>query len=104
MSAARILNREEYIEQVYFFRTLRERLGEGMAVQDVLERVHEEILSTTSLPYAIQFLATEVKHTGLLSTGFARLGHYFTHFQAFVIENTEIENSRFSIETELLVL
>jgi hypothetical protein len=104
MSSAVILDREEYIEQVYFFRTLRERVAENMATQEVLNRIHEEILATTRLPLAIQFLATELKHTGLLSTGFARLGHYFTRFQAFVIENTEIENRRFSIETALLVL
>jgi hypothetical protein len=104
MSSARILDREESIEQVYFFRNLRERLAEGMATQDVLERIDQEILSTTRLPYAIQFLATEVKHTGLLSTGFARLPHYFTRFQAYVVEQTEKENLRFSIDTGLLVL
>jgi hypothetical protein len=104
MSSARILDREEYIEQSYFFRTLRERLAEGMPTQDVLERVDQEILSTTRLPYAIQFLATEVKHTGLLSTGFARLGHYFTRFQTYVVENTEMENRRFNIDAGLLVL
>src|SRR5258708_29726360 len=104
MSSARILDREEYIEQVYFFRTLRERLTEGMATQDVLERIDQEILSTTRLPYAIQFLATEVKHSGLLSTGFARLAHYFTPFQAFVVRGTEREAQRFSTDTAFLVL
>ena len=74
---AAILDREEYIEQAYFFHVLRERLAANMATQDVLERVHEEILATTRLPYAIQFIATEVKHTGLLSSGFSRLPHYF---------------------------
>jgi hypothetical protein len=104
MSSATILDREEYIEQAYFFRTLRERLSEGMITQDVLERIDQEILSTTRLPYAVQFLGSEVKHTGLLSTGFARLPHYFTRFQAFVIHNTEQENRRFGIETGLLIL
>ena len=68
-----ILDREEYIEQAYFFRTLRERMGENLATQDVLGRLHEEILSTTRLPMAVQFLAAELKHSGLLSSGFARL-------------------------------
>ncbi len=104
MSSARILEREEYIEQVYFFRTLRERLGEGMATQEVLERIDQEILSTTRLPYAIQFLATEVKHTGLLSSGFARLGHYFTRFQSYLVESTEVENRRFDVDAGLLIL
>jgi hypothetical protein len=104
MSAATILDREEYIEQAYFFRVLRERLGQNLAMQELLERVHEEILSTTRLPLAIQFLATELKHSGLLSSGFARLPHYFTAFQAFVIRQTEEGNQRITIDTALLVL
>src|SRR5437588_8183335 len=98
------LDREEYIEQAYFFRVFRERLATNLAAQEVLERIHEEILSTTRLPYAIQFLATELKHSGLLSSGFARLPHYFTAFQAFVVRQTEDENRRVSIETAMLVL
>jgi hypothetical protein len=103
MSTA-VLDREEYIEQAYFFRVLRERLSEGLPTQEVLERVHQEILSTTRLPYAIQFLAAELKHSGLLSSGFARLPHYFTSFQAFVIRGTEEAGRRFNIDSGLLVL
>jgi hypothetical protein len=99
-----ILDREEYVEQAYFFRMLRERMADNLAVQEVLAQIHEEILATTRLPYAIQFLATEVKHSGNLSSGFARLPHYFTPFQSFVIRQTEEENRRFSIETALLLL
>jgi hypothetical protein len=99
-----LLDREEYIEQAYFFRVLRERQAANWATQEILERVHEEILSTTRLPYAIQFLATEVKHSGLLSSGFARLPHYFTPFQAFLVRQTEDERFRFSVETAFLVL
>jgi hypothetical protein len=98
------LEREEYIEQAYFFRVLRERMAEGQATQSVLEGVHEEVLSTTRLPYAIQFLATELKHSGLLSSGFARLPHYFTAYQTFIAQGTEEEARRFSAETGLLVL
>jgi hypothetical protein len=99
-----MLEREEYIEQAYFFRALRERIATNMAAQEILAHVHEEILSTTRLPYAIQFLATELKHTGLLSSGFARLGHYFAPFQAFVVRQTEEEKLRFNMDTALLVL
>src|SRR5262245_58512510 len=102
--AATVLDREEYIEQAYFFRVLRERLEAGMATQEVLERIDQEILSTTRLPLAIQFLAAEMKHSGLLSSGFARLGHYFTAFQAFVVRGTEEESRRFSAATALVVL
>ena len=99
-----ILDREEYIEQAYFFRVLRERLQEGVATQTVLDGIHPEILSTTRLPMAVQFLATELKHTGNLSSGFARLGHYFTPYQAFVVQGSEEEARRFSTELALLVL
>src|SRR5262245_39378654 len=98
------LDREEYIEQAYFFRVLRERLAEGQATQTVLERIDQEILSTTRLPMAIGFLAAELKHTGLLSSGFARLGHYFTPFQAFVVAGSEDETKRFSADLAILVL
>ncbi|HLJ92552.1 MAG TPA: hypothetical protein VKU02_05090 [Gemmataceae bacterium] len=98
------LDREEYIEQAYFFRVFRERLASELVAQEILQRIHDEILSTTRLPYAIQFLATELKHTGLLSSGFGRLPHYFTPFQAFVIRQTETEMVRISIETALLIL
>jgi hypothetical protein len=105
MSTGKILDREEYVEQAYLFRVVRERMaGEGLATQQVLEHVGEEILATTRLPYAVQFLTAEVKHTGLLSSGFARLTHYFTPFQAFVVRCTEEEKLRFSVETALLVL
>jgi hypothetical protein len=99
-----VLEREEYIEQAYFFHILRERMEANMPAQEVLQRLHEEILSTTRLPYAIQFLATELKHTGLLSSGFARLTHYFTPFQAFVIQQTEVEGKRFSVDIALMIL
>jgi hypothetical protein len=99
-----VLDREEYIEQGYFFRVLRERMAANLPAQEVLARIHEEILSTTRLPYAIQFLATELKHAGLLSSGFARLPHYFTAFQAFVMRQTEEEGLRFSVDTALLIL
>ncbi len=104
MSTSTVLNREEYIEQAYLFRVLRERIAEGLALQEVLEQAGEEILATTRLPYAVQFLTAEVKHTGLLSSGFARLPHYFTPFQAFVVRCTEVEKLRFAAETALLVL
>ena len=50
MAPGSILDREEYIEQAYFFRVLRERLATNMPTQDVLSRIDEEILSTTRLP------------------------------------------------------
>lgn len=104
MTTAPPLEREEFIEQAYFFRVFRERLAQNLAAQEVLERIHEEILSTTRLPFAIQFLATELKHSGVLGSGFARLSHYFTAFQTFVIGQAEREGLRFSMPAALLIL
>lgn len=101
--ASHPLDREEYVEQAYFFRTCRERIVEA-AAQDVLDHLHEELLSTTRLPMAVQFLATELKHTGLMASGFAKLPHYFTPFQAFVVRQAEEERLRFPMATALLVL
>lgn len=102
---AAVLEREEYIEQAYFFRTLRERMvEEKIPTQNVLASIHEEILAITRLPMAIQFLTTELKHSGLLNSGFARLPHYFTAFQTFVIQQAEDDRNRFSIDIALLVL
>jgi len=104
MTTPPILDREEYVEQAYFFRTFRERLADNMAAQEILHRVHEELLTTTRLPYAVQFLTTELKHTGLLASGFVRLPHYFTPFQAFVVAQAEDPKRRFPMVTALLVL
>src|SRR5262249_10943878 len=104
MDTSKLLDREEYIEQAYFFHTLRERIAENLATQEVLERIDQEILATTRLPYAIQFLKAEVKHTGLLSSGFENLPHSFTPSKPFVVRNTEAEARRFSLEPALLVL
>jgi hypothetical protein len=98
------LEREEYIEQAYFFHVLRERMEQNVPAQEALGQIHQEILSTTRLPMAVQFLATELKHTGLLSSGFAHLQHYFTPFQAYIISQTEVEGRRFSMEIALTIL
>lgn len=100
----RLPDRDECIEQAYFFRTVRERLLENVPAQDIFERAHEELLTTTRLPLAVQFLATELKHTGLVSSGFAKLPHYFTPFQAFVAQQAEDEKRRFTMTAALLVL
>src|SRR5437016_1170609 len=80
-----VLDREEYIEQAYFFHAFRERVLDGLPSQDVLSRVGEEILSTTQLPKAIAFMCGEMKMSGLLGPAMARIRHYFTPFQAYVV-------------------
>src|SRR5437870_1417883 len=99
-----LLDRDEYIEQAYFFRVFRERLDENVPAQEILSTIHEEILSTTKLPLAIEFLKGEILHTGRLSLGMAHLSHYFTPFQTFVISRAEEDRSRFDQRTAFGVL
>jgi hypothetical protein len=98
------LDREEYIEQAWFFRALGERMNEGIATQDLLDAVRQEILSTTKLPMAIDFMASELRLTGQFSTAMARLKHYFTPFQTFVVAEAENDRSKFDFLVALEVL
>ena len=99
-----MLERDEYVEQAYFFRSLLERLEDANSVQDLLGAVREEILATTNLPKAIDFLTAELKHSGGLSPGMKRLGHYFTPFQAYVVGESEREGGKFDFRTALELL
>ncbi len=99
-----VLDREEYIEQAYFFRTVVERLKENLAMQELLGSVREEILATTKLPMAIDFLLAELKHSGVFAPAMQRLGHYFSPFQTFVIGEAENERGKFDLRVALEVL
>lgn len=104
MSTATVLEREEYIEQAYLFRTVRERIADNQPAQEVFQRVGDELLASTRLPLAVQFVASELKHTGLVASGFTKLAHYFTAFQAFVVKQAEDEKSRLPMPTAFLIL
>jgi hypothetical protein len=98
------LGREEYVEQAHFFRVLGERLHENVPMQEVLMSVREEVLATAKLPMAIDFLLAELRHAGVLGSAMARLEHYFTPFQIFVIQESEEERRRFDLRVGLEVL
>lgn len=98
------LDREEYIEQAYFFRIYRERLEDNLPSQEILASIGEEVLATTKLPLAIDFLKGEILLTGRVSEGMAQLPHYFTPFQTFVMSRAEEDKSRFDQKIALLVL
>ena len=99
-----MLDREEYIEQAYLFRSFGERISAGIAAQEALAAIGEEVLATSKLPLAIGYLVGELKLVGTLSTALARLPHYFTAFQTFVIAKAEEEGGRFDIRTALAIL
>ena len=99
-----MLPREELIEQAYFFRTLRERMAQAMPSQEVFATIKEEILATTKLPMALDFLAGELILHGVFSPAMARLTHYFTPFQVFIVSQAEDERGRFDLNVGLLIL
>jgi len=99
-----VLAREEYVEQAYLFRTITERIGQREPLQVILKQTREEILATTRLPLAIDFLLGEVKLVGLLGPAMRRIGHYFHPFQAYLFEQAENEKGRFDMRIALEIL
>ncbi len=99
-----MLDREEYIEQAHFFTAFAERNQIGMSTQELLAAVREEILSTTKLPLAIDFLNSELKLNGVFGTAMAKLPHYFTPFQTYVVSEAESERGRFDLSMALAIL
>jgi hypothetical protein len=99
-----LLETSEYVEQAYFFRTLGERLPEQMPLQELLAALKYELLATTRLPMAVDFLLTELKHSGMMSDAMLRLGHYFTPFQAYLIGEAEAERGQFDMRVALQIL
>jgi hypothetical protein len=99
-----LLPREEYVEQMHLFEVLGERLKLNMPAQEILESVREEILVTTKLPMAVDFMLAELRHLGAFATAMERLRHYFTPFQTFVMAEAENERQRFDLRIGLEVL
>lgn len=99
-----MLDREEYVEQAYFWRTFLERMRTGVPAQEVIEQVREEILSTTKLPMALDFLLGEIRHRGRLSDGMALMPHYFAPFQTLLMRKAEDESIRFDMHIALQIL
>jgi hypothetical protein len=99
-----MLDREEYIEQAHFFGKLADRAMLGLSTQELLDVVREEVLSTTKLPHAIDFMAGELKFSGVFHTAMEKLPHYFTPFQTFVMAEAENDRSRFDMNLGCRVL
>ena len=99
-----LLDREEHIEQAYFWSTFHERLSDGVPAQEIITQVYEEILSTTKLPMALDFLVGEMRHKGLLSDGMKMMPHYFTPFQSFIMAKAEDETVKFDVLIGLQIL
>jgi hypothetical protein len=99
-----MLDHEEYVEQAHFFTALAERNQMGVSTQELLASVREEILSTTKLPMAIDYMAGELKLNGAFAPAMRQLAHYFTPFQTFVFAEAESDRGRFDLQMALQVL
>ena len=99
-----MLEREEYIEQAYLFRVIGERLPDNIPLQEILEHVRHELLVTTKLPLAVDYLLSELRHTGSMASAMKRMEHYFAPFQTYVIAEAESDRGRFDIRTAVDVL
>lgn len=95
---------EEYVEQAHFFGALADRMAENAPAQEVLAASREEALATTKLPLAIDFLLSELRHAGVMATAMAKLPHYFTPFQAYVVAEGENDRGRFDLRIGLEIL
>jgi len=98
------LDREEYVEQAYFFRALSDRMRDQAATQDLLQTIREELLATTKLRLAVDFLASELRLKGVFASAMKKLGHYFTPFQTYVVSEAESERGRFDFVVGLEIL
>lgn len=98
------LPREEYVEQAHFFTVLAERMSQNAPAQEILEAVREEILATTKLPMAIDFLLAELRHQGAFAPAMRQISHYFSPFQCYVMGEAEDDRRRFDLRIGLLIL
>lgn len=99
-----LLEPTEYIEQAYFFKSLGDRLPEQIPLQELLGALKFELLATTRLPMAVDFLLTELKHSGMMSVAMLRLPHYFAPFQAYLIGEAEAERGQFDMRIAVRIL
>ena len=99
-----MLGREEHVEQAFFFRTMRERMEQKIPMQELLASAQEEILATTDLPKAIDFMLAELLHSGIISSAMRQLSHYFTSFQTFIVAEAEDDRGRFDFRIGLEIL
>src|SRR6056297_745772 len=99
-----MLDSAEYVEQAYLFDLLRERIAEQTPMQELLKQLQHELLATTRLPMAIDFMLTELRHSGLMGPAMQRLSHYFSPFQTYLVSESENETGRFTIHLALQVL
>jgi len=99
-----LLAKEEYVEQAHLFHAMNNRLSADQPIQELLHQVRHEVLATTNLPKAIDFLLGELNHLGQMTKAMSRLSHYFTPFQTFLVSMAEHETGRFDMRMAAMIL
>ncbi|MDO5566369.1 MAG: hypothetical protein Q4G59_06900 [Planctomycetia bacterium] len=99
-----MLKQEEYIEQQFLFQSFRERLNDGYSSQEILRSMKNELLNTTNLPKAVDFLLAEIKFSGELAIAMKSMPHYFSAFQTFIIAQAERATGRLDFKVALEIL
>ncbi|QGJ68735.1 Hypothetical protein PBC10988_3960 [Planctomycetales bacterium 10988] len=99
-----MLPQEEYIEQAYTFQTLADRLSLNLPVQELMTDLKQELLSSSKLLIALDFLIGELKFHGRMAPAMTRLSHYFAPFQTFIIECSEMDLPPIEFSLALSVL
>lgn len=97
----RPLPTDEYVEQAHLFESLAKQvnleLERQQPLQVLLQWLKQEVLATTKLPLALDYMIGEMKHVGTIGTAFTKLPHYFSTFQSYLINEAESERGRFDI-------
>lgn len=92
---------EEFVEQAYLFESLAKQVNLDPELQQplqvLLQWLKQEVLATTKLPLAIDYLVAEIKRVGTIGTALVRLPHYFSTYQTYIINEAESERGRFDI-------
>lgn len=96
-----VLPVEEFVEQAYLFESLAKQVHLDPELQQplqvLLQWLQQEVLATTKLPLAIDYMVAEIKRVGTIGTALVRLPHYFSTFQTYIINEAESERGRFDI-------
>ncbi len=99
-----MLDQSEYVEQAYLFKVMCERLPDDVPMQELLEQVQSELLATTKLPMAVDYLLSELRLLGTFSTAMERLSHYFTPYQTYLVREAEDDRGRFDMRIAIEIL
>src|SRR5690606_39415193 len=71
--------------------------------EDGIRDFHVTGVQTCALPI-FDFMLAELKHTGNVHSAMARMPHYFTAFQTYLMQAAEDDRSRFDMRVAVEIL